>query len=254
MMVSNGKIVYIDLGMMGTLSKKNKSLLKDCMLAIINSDYNEVARILLSLSTSNGEVDYLKLVNDIKNILISYGNSSLEDIDITKFIKEMFQMLNSNRLVLDNDVTMLIRGIGVIEGTLEELDSNINLVEVLTNKIKKDSIKNLTSRESIEKFGKTIINSTNGFLKLPGEVSNLITSINNGEIKFKVEFSDSKNHIDKLENLLHELIIAFLDGILIICLCFSNNPIQRKVLFLFVVLLSLWISIKIIIDFVHKGY
>lgn len=254
MMVSNGKIVYIDLGMMGTLSKKNKSLLKDCMLAIINSDYNEVARILLSLSTSNGEIDYLKLVNDIKNILISYGNSSLEDIDITKFIKEMFKMLNSNKLVLDNDVTMLIRGIGVIEGTLEELDSNINLVEVLTNKIKKDSIKNLTSRESIEKFGKTIINSTNGFLKLPGEVSNLITSVNNGEIKFKVEFSDSKNHIDKLENLLHELIIAFLDGILIICLCFSNNPIQRKVLFLFVVLLSLWISIKIIIDFVHKGY
>lgn len=253
-MVRDDKIVYIDLGMMGTLSKKNKILLKNCMKAIISSDYNEVARILLDMSEVTDEVDHMKLVNDIKSILINFGNSSLNDIDITKFIKDMFKMLQENKLILDNDVTMLVRGIGIIEAVLEKLDSNINLVEVLTNKIKKDSFKEAVSIDTIRNVGKTVINSTNGLLKLPGEVSNLITSISNGEIKFKVEFSDSNNHIDKLEKLLHELIITFLDGILIICLCFSKSHAQREILGLFVIVLSVWLLIKMLIDKMHNGY
>ena len=253
-MVRDDKIVYIDLGMMGTLSKKNKILLKNCMKAIISSDYNEVARILLDMSEVTDEVDHMKLVNDIKSILINFGSSSLNDIDITKFIKDMFKMLQENKLILDNDVTMLVRGIGIIEAVLEKLDSNINLVEVLTNKIKKDSFKEAISIDTIRNVGKTVINSTNGLLKLPGEVSNLITSISNGEIKFKVEFSDSNNHIDKLEKLLHELIITFLDGILIICLCFSKSHEQREILGLFVIVLSVWLLIKMLIDKMHNGY
>ena len=196
----------------------------------------------------------MKLVNDIKSILINFGSSSLNDIDITKFIKDMFKMLQENKLILDNDVTMLVRGIGIIEAVLEKLDSNINLVEVLTNKIKKDSFKEAISIDTIRNVGKTVINSTNGLLKLPGEVSNLITSISNGEIKFKVEFSDSNNHIDKLEKLLHELIITFLDGILIICLCFSKSHEQREILGLFVIVLSVWLLIKMLIDKMHNGY
>lgn len=253
-MVRDDKIVYIDLGMMGTLSKKNKLLLKNCMKAIISSDYNEVARILLDMSEVSGEVDHMKLVNDIKSILMNFGSSSLNDIDITKFIKDMFKMLQENKLILDNDVTMLVRGIGIIEAVLEKLDSNINLVEVLTNKIKKDSFKETISIDTIRNVGKTVINSTNGLLKLPGEVSNLITSISNGEIKFKVEFSDSNNHIDKLEKLLHELIITFLDGILIICLCFSKSHEQKEILGLFVIVLSVWLFIKMLIDRMHNGY
>ena len=166
----------------------------------------------------------------------------------------MFLMLQKNKLVLDNDVTMLIRGISIIEGVLEEIDPNINLVEVLTNKIEKDNLKEISSLDNIKKISKNVINSADGLVKLPGEVSNLITSINNGEIKFKVEFSDSKNHIDKLEKLLHELIIAFIDGILIVCFCFSQPGRQKVILFFGIVILSVWLIIKMLYDHIHKGY
>ncbi len=234
-MIRENKIIYIDLGMMGTLSKKNKLLLKKCMKAIIFSDYNEVARILIDMSTSKGEIDHLSLVNDIKNILLNFGSTALNE-------------------VLDNDVTMLIRGISIIEGVLEEIDPNINLVAVLTNKIEKDNLKEITSLDNVKKISKNIINSADGLVKLPGEVSNLITSINNGEIKFKVEFSDSKNHIDKLEKLLHELIIAFIDGVLIVCFCFSQPGRQKVILFFGIVILSIWLIIKMLYDYTHKGY
>ena len=253
-MIRDNKIIYIDLGMMGTLSKKNKLLLKKCMRAIIFSDYNEVARILIDMSTPKGEIDHLSLVNDIKNILLNFGTTSLSEIDVPKFIKDMFIMLQKNKLVLDNDVTMLIRGISIIEGVLEGLDPNISLVEVLTNKIESDILKDFTSVDNVKKISKNIINSTGGLIKLPSEVSNLITSVSNGEVKFRVEFSDSKNHIDKLERLLHELIITFIDGILIICFCFSQPGRQKLSLFVGIFVLSTWLIIKMVSDSIHKGY
>ena len=86
------------------------------------------------------------------------------------------------------------------------------------------------------------------------EVSNLISAVSNGEIRFKVEFSNSAAHIDKLEKLLHELILAFIDGILILCLCFSEVGLQKYILFIFVVFISVCLFIKMIIDKIHNGY
>jgi ubiquinone biosynthesis protein len=253
-LITNNNITYLDFGMMGSLNARNKELLKDCTKAIINENYSEVSRILLLLSTQIKEVDNAKLQSDIRNILTRYGSSSLEDISIKLFIKDMFNMLQSNSLILDKDITMLIRGIGIIEGVLNDLDPNINLVGVLANKLEKDTVTSIVSSKNIKKIGKSIITGANGLVKLPSDLSNLITSINNGEIKFKVEFSDSSTHIDKIEKLLHEFIVGFLDGILIIGLCITDDIILKSILTFFIVVLSVWLIYAFCKDRFHNGY
>ena len=151
-LISNGKIVFIDLGMMGTLTNKSKNVLKKCIKDIIFKDYYEVSRDLILMSTQNGEVDYVKLRKDITNILEEFGTVNLDNIDTSKFISKMFKMLKDNNLILDRDITMLIRGIGIIEAVLEELDPKINLISVLSNRkefyINKE-LKNLYCQKNI---------------------------------------------------------------------------------------------------------
>lgn len=253
-LINNDKITFIDLGMMGTLSTKNKELLKKCAKAIINSNYSDVTTILIDMSTQTKEVDRVKLQADVRKILTSYVSTSLDNIDILSFSKEIFKMLRNNNLILDKDITMLIRGIVIIESVLNKLNPKINLIRVLANKIEKDSINEIITGKSLKNVGKNIIYGTEGLLKLPKEVSNLISAVSNGEIRFKVEFSNSAAHIDKLEKLLHELILAFIDGILILCLCFSEVGLQKYILFIFVVFISVWLFIKMIIDKIHNGY
>ena len=252
--IKGDKIFYLDLGMMGKLSSKNKSLLKECMSAIIDSNYSKVASILVDMSKPLKEVDYSKLQSDIKRILLNYGNTDLNEINVSGFIKDFFNLLQSNYLVLDSDITMLIRGVGIIEAVLEVLDKNISLVEVLKNKIQVDAVSKLTSPDTVKKVGKSVVESTNSLIKLPVEVSNLITSLNDGDVKLKLELSESSKHIDKLEKLLHEAIITFIDGILIVCFCFSDAGIQKYILGLFILILSTILVIKMYIDHKHNGY
>ena len=67
--IVDGKIAYLDFGMMGRLSKRNRTLLENCIMAIVKNDINEVAHILTLLDTSNDRPDYMQLKNDIRKVL-----------------------------------------------------------------------------------------------------------------------------------------------------------------------------------------
>ena len=72
--------------------------------------------------------------------------------------------------------------------------------------------------------------------------------------KFKLELSDSNKHIDKIENLLHELILGFIDGCLILAYGFTESELAKYIILLFIIVLSAWLFLKMILDLLHKGY
>ena len=252
-LVNQNGIQYIDLGMVGRLSEKNKSSLRDCIKAIIFEDYKQVSRIIVSMSTKLDDIDYLNLENDVSRILKNYSNTNLKKINIVDFISEMFSMLRNNKLVLDKDVTLLIRGIGIIEAVLEELDPKINLLNVLISS-EKYKIENFVNKDTITNVSKKIVKNIDSAIDLPSEVSTLLKTVNNQEAKFKVELSDSHKQIDKIEDLVHEIILGFIDGCLIIASVMVNDIVLNSVLIIFVIIVSIWLIIKMIIDAIHKGY
>lgn len=252
-MIKDKNIVYIDFGMMGRLTDKNKQLLKKCIKAIIIKDYKEVARILINMSTKLDEVDILKLENDVSAILEEFGNLELESISMSKFISDMFNMLRGNHLVLDKDVTMLIRGIGIIEPVLKKLNPKISLLQVLIHSTELD-INNFLNPYKLKEKSRKIMKSTNDIARIPTELSSLLKALNNGENKFKIELSESSKHVDKIENLVHELILGFVDGCLIIATVITNDITIKTIFFISVVIVSVWLIAKMIYDLTHRGY
>ena len=252
--IYNNKIYFLDWGMVGTLSKLNQVLLNKCMKAIITEDYQEVANCLLSMSIKKDEVDQSKLVTDIKNILEEFSNIGLEEINTKKFITSMFKMLQENNLILDHNVTMLIRGIGVMEGVLNSLDSTISLTSVLKDKVIENEKKNLLSGETLKNIEKKVLRSSKSLINIPTETESLLKYIRQGDFKFKLELSDSNKHIDKIENLLHELILGFIDGCLILAYSLVQGETAKYIILLFIIVLSAWLFFKMIMDLFHKGY
>ena len=90
-------------------------------------------------------------------------------------------------------------------------------------------------------------------LELPKEVNTLLKNVNNGDVSVKVELSDSVKHIDKIENLVHEVILGFIDGCLIISAVLIDGNI-RNFFIVLIVFISIWLIIKMIKDFIHRGY
>lgn len=245
--IQDGKIVYLDFGMMGRLSSINKNLLNQCLIAIIKNDISTVAHILTTLNTSNSTPDYMKLTKAIKKILDKNKTTEISDIDIKDFASDMFELLNSNNITLPKDISLLIRGIVVIEGVLEEINPNISLMKVLKNRIKNQ---NLVTREQVEKMILKGVENTKDLLSLSSETLTMLKGINNGELRFNIEMNDSNNQMNRLEEIFHQAIITVLDLALIIGISVMVVMSQGKLPFVFYLYVALaivfttWIFLK----------
>ena len=175
--ISKGKIIFLDWGMVGTLTRKNRNLLSDCMKAIIYEDYDRVSDDLVSMSVKNGEFNYNSLVKDVEGVLSIFSDMKLNDVDARKFMNDMFNMLRNNNLILDHDVTMLVRGICIIEVVMKDLDPSTSLISVLRNKVLDDGIKSFISRDSLKKTGRNLTKNGASLLEIPNQMEKLMKRI-----------------------------------------------------------------------------
>lgn len=252
--IRNGKIVFLDLGMMGRISSRNKMLLKNAMKAIVQNNVSELEHILLSISTTKEPVNHIKLRTGIQKILDRNANEDIKNINIIEFMNSVNSLLKENNILLDKNITLLVRGICVIEGTLEGISPNINLLMVFNNKIKEDSFNEVFSKEMLMNTGKNFVTGANSLSMLPNELLNFIKDINRGETKIDIEMANSQKQVDKLEKMLHQLVIGLLDAAILLGASMVNNQILRYVYLVFAVIFTIWLFVQMAKDHFHKGY
>ena len=252
--IHEGKIVYLDLGMMGRINSRSKKMLNNAMKAIVRNDIVELEHVLLGVSTVKGPINHMSLRNDIKQVLDRNVSEDIQNIDIVKFFNSVNSILRKYNIRLDNNITLLIRGICVMEGTLESLAPDINLSVVLKNKLKENTIRDMFSEEMLIETGRRFITSTNSLSELPSELLSLVRDVNRGETKIDIEMANSEKQVDKLEKMLHQLIVGGLDAAVLLGACMVNNDIIRWIYIGLSIVFSSWLFTEMIKDHFHKGY
>lgn len=253
-LIRDGKIIFLDLGMMGRISSRNKLLLKNAMKAIIENNVTELEHILLNISNVQEPVNHIKLRTAIQKILDKNVNEDIKNINILEFMNSVNIVLRENNIKLDKNITLLIRGICVIEGTLEGISPNINLLMVLSNKVKEEGLRDAFSKENLINTGKNFVTGANSLSMLPNELLNFVRDINRGETKIDIELANSQKQVDKLEKMLHQLIIGLLDAAILLGASMVNNQILRYIYLALAVIFTIWLFIQMAKDHFHKGY
>lgn len=249
--ISDGKIVYLDFGMMGRLSKRDRALLSACIVAILKEDITEVSHILLTLGTVQGQPDYMALKNDIKKVLDKNMSQDASNINIKAFLNDFLSMLTGNHITLPKDVTMLMRGIIVIEGVLKEVSPKINLIQILSTYVVPN---NLIDKKKIENFLEKSVSNGSDLMCLPNEVLSFFKGINNGELRFNIELNDSKHQMRNLEQLVHLIMITILDVAYILgtsLIVMQKNDNLPFIFYIYLIMggtCTLWIFYKLFVS------
>ncbi|HEY5556983.1 ABC1 kinase family protein, partial [Acetobacterium sp.] len=131
--IDDGKIVWIDLGMMGTLTKRDKDLFRRIVKAVATSDVEGLGTTILLISVHKGtKINYSQLYESIDRMLQEYGTEDLSNIHIGKVMEEMLGIAGENQLAMPGGVSMLTRGVVTIEGVMVEIAPEINIVNIMT--------------------------------------------------------------------------------------------------------------------------
>lgn len=206
--IKDGKIIYLDFGMMGRLASRDRELLSKCIMAIVKDDVTEVSHVLLSFGKVWGNVDHMTLKNDIRRVLDKNKRQDISKIDIKDFMNDFLAMLSNNHISLPKDITMLMRGIIVLEGVLKVISPEINLMQIFKTHIKPNM---LINEDKLKTFVQKGLESSKDLIYIPNEVLSFLRGVNTGELRFNIELNDSKHQMRNLEQLVHLCMVTILD-------------------------------------------
>lgn len=225
--VQDGKIVWLDLGMMGRLSKREADLYNAIIQTINDNDALGLTDALLAIARYDHVPDRLEISERIGEFFGKYEAMPMADMDMTELVEEFFQILNRFELVVPSSLTMLGRSLIVIQGMLTGISPDVNILEIVAHYVAQNTISREFVESKIKELAKQLARSGNKLTMLPSQFSEFLRKASAGQIVVNWKKAYSESEYTGQYKLLNRLILALIDCSLIVAaalVCLSNLP------------------------------
>lgn len=219
----NGQIVFIDFGAMGRLYPNERELLINLIIYSLKKDVKKMIEIIRELAVKFEVADEKKFERELYGLIELVDENSLENIDVVTIFEKARKIFSNNQILLSEDIYLLVKGIGQIEGIGRHLDPTLNITKVMRpymNKIIKERMNPI----NIFKKGISKIETfSDNWLTLPTDMKILLEKIQNNELKHKHEIIG----FDKFQKTFERLILAIIISSLFVgssILALANIP------------------------------
>ena len=128
-------IEWIDFGMMGALSSKQRQLLIDIVTNVVMQDAYGLKRTVLQIAQPRGEINHGAMLEMCENMCGQFTGVDFGDFDLGDLIETIIGGLQEENYKVDPFITNLARGIIAVEGTIKTLSPNVNVLNSFVSKV-----------------------------------------------------------------------------------------------------------------------
>lgn len=192
-LVREGELVWIDLGMTGTLTSSERQLVGRMFRAVATKDSYMLMDAVLGISKQSGDVNNGLLLSQLSAMLDKYGTATLADIDIAAAFGEIIEVMRDQNLIMLPEVTMLVRGFATLEGVLDAIAPNTNVIDIVSEHVIKQSLEPEHLKMRMGDIATNIMQSGEAMTKLPQQLSNTLDMLDRGELRVKGDVNVGDN-------------------------------------------------------------
>ena len=219
--VMDGKIVWIDMGMMGRLSYRDRNLMAQAVRAIAVGDIAMLEATITELGEIQGKVDSGKLYGELRDLMDRYGNASMGSIDAVEFFKDTMEVMKNNSIKLPHGMTMLVRGLTQMQGVLLGISPDINMAEIAAARLREEMLQNFDFKAEAGKTGRRIYKAVGRTLDIPPLVKIALEEYLKGQSRINMELDSTKKFSDLMRRLVRNLVM----GLWVMALLISSSII-----------------------------
>ena len=219
--VMDGKIVWIDMGMMGRLSNRDRNLMARAVRAIAVGDIAVLEATILELGDIQGKIDSGKLYGELRDLMDRYGNASMGSIDAVEFFKDTMEIMKNNSIKLPHGMTMLVRGLTQMQGVLLNISPDINMAEIAAGRLKEEMLQNFDLRTEAGKAGRRVYKAVGRSLDIPPLIKIALEEYLKGQARVHMELDATK----EFSHLMRRLVRNVVMGLWVMALLISSSII-----------------------------
>ena len=219
----NGQIVFIDFGAMGRLYPNERELLINLIIYSLKKNVKKMIETIKELAIKFDVVDERKLERELYGLLEIVDENSLENMDVLLLFEKARKIFSDNQILLSEDIYLLVKGIGQIEGIGRHLDPTLNITKVMQPYMDKITKERMNPINIFKKGTEKLEIFSENWLTLPTDLKNILEKIQKNELKHKHEIIG----FDKFQKTFEQLILAIIISSLFVgssILALANIP------------------------------
>lgn len=200
MVTAQGQLVYLDFGMMGSVSEQLKNGVKEAAMAIVTKNADSLVKAVDNMGFIRPQADRDTLVRIIEVMLARYqnrGQGMASDVnDIAEDLRELFY---SEPFQLPAKVTFLGRALITVVGITGGLDPQIDYLEIIRPYIDQLYPRNKGVQMIIEEVKNVALK----YAAVPDKLERLMRRLEGGKLRIRTsqeELISQQKHQAKLAN------------------------------------------------------
>ncbi|MFB6350741.1 MAG: AarF/UbiB family protein, partial [Bradymonadaceae bacterium] len=217
-------LVFIDFGLVGTLSPHQQNDLIDLILTILTGDEDGIARTLLRMGYPVGRVNLREFKSDIVELRDSYLFSNLDEVNVSEFVQETMDAAQRHKIRLNPNYARLTKAAMTIEGIMRRLKPDLDIMETGMPYARELAL----HRFSAQNVLKGVMNSAMGFSgfvqQVPQQIDQILMDLESGNLEVAV----TNESLDSLGNSINTLGTRLFLGIMSAGLAISATLILRQ--------------------------
>lgn len=214
--IRDGKIVWIDMGMMGRLSEKDRHTMIKGIRGIALHDISMVENSVLEIGEFRGKPDRERLYQDLKKFIADYGTTSMGSLDVAAAIAGLVEIMKQNRISLPHGVSMLCRGLTHIQGVLAVISPDINMMQIAVNRYTEDFLKNINWKSEFQKQARIVYRSVNKGVEIPGLVTDILKEHLEGQSVVNIDLHASEDLTNVISAAIRNIVVGLCVAALLI--------------------------------------
>ena len=224
LMISHGKPVWIDFGMIGRITEADVNMLQSLILSLVNRDLDTLVNTIMSMGATSAKTDRNKLMEDADVMFDKYMNvTNLAELDLSTLLEEVTDLADKHHISLPGKYTMLVRSIATIEGVIEQLCPELNLLQQITDKLMDRLKKNLDVKQELVSAGKDLLGVGKKVAKMPELAYDALNGLVKGRTKMNIELTAFEGILNRLNETTRNIILAVFSCVLFIGSCILSS-------------------------------
>lgn len=216
LLIKDGKIYFIDFGLVGELDSNIKRWLNKAMTAMALEDIDTLVDFVNVIGIKKGTVKNSVLYEDLSNMVLKYINASLKSIKISDLFKEVFEISERNNIQFPKEMVALVRSIVILEGVISSIDPDLEIMECIFPYVKEKNKKEILGSLDKDKILVGAYKFASKSLEVPAKFSELVDSLSKGRAKLQIEMKGLDKPLTDLNRMVNRIAFSLIVGCMII--------------------------------------
>ena len=225
-------IEWIDFGMMGTLTQKQRQTLIDIVTNVVMKDAYNLKRILMTIAHPEGEVNHGEILGLCEDMCNQFSGTDFGDFELGDLLNTVLDALQNGNYKVDPFLTNLARGVIAIEGTVSTLSKKVNILNYFLSKVDMGSNFNLNLEHPEEmnpEIALKLLQLFNGVTDSSVKKAETLDMLQKNQITLHTDFAFEEKALETVNRITEYvirglIIVALIIGSTLLC---TTTPIAE---------------------------